>query len=147
MICISYINWNLHTGKCVCLDLYKLYGISVVVTVLFRLIADTNGFSDKRRLGLLLHDCMQVPRQLGEVASFGGSNIEPSVRSCFEMVRTFYVCYDPWNPLWSLEDTLSILTLIVTCLEQDWSMWQLFTDEKKWFFLYAFHDILMVLLP
>uniref|UniRef100_A0A8W8JFQ6 Dystrophin n=1 Tax=Magallana gigas TaxID=29159 RepID=A0A8W8JFQ6_MAGGI len=54
---------------------------------LFRLIADTNGFSDKRRLGLLLHDCMQVPRQLGEVASFGGSNIEPSVRSCFEMAN------------------------------------------------------------
>ncbi|XP_069136952.1 dystrophin-like isoform X1 [Argopecten irradians] len=51
---------------------------------LFRLIADTNGFSDQRRLGLLLHDSMQVPRQLGEVASFGGSNIEPSVRSCFE---------------------------------------------------------------
>ncbi|XP_061169275.1 dystrophin-like isoform X1 [Saccostrea echinata] len=54
---------------------------------LFRLIADVNGFSDKRRLGLLLHDCMQVPRQLGEVASFGGSNIEPSVRSCFEMAH------------------------------------------------------------
>jgi hypothetical protein len=27
---------------------------------------------------------MQIPRQLGEVAAFGGSNIEPSVRSCFE---------------------------------------------------------------
>lgn len=26
----------------------------------------------------------QVPRQLGEVAAFGGSNIEPSVRSCLE---------------------------------------------------------------
>ncbi|XP_005109265.1 dystrophin isoform X3 [Aplysia californica] len=51
---------------------------------LFRLIADTNAFSDQRKLGLLLHDCMQIPRQLGEIASFGGSNIEPSVRSCFE---------------------------------------------------------------
>lgn len=60
-------------------------------SVLFRLIADTNGYSDKRRLGLLLHDCMQVPRQLGEVASFGGSNIEPSVRSCFEMVRIWWI--------------------------------------------------------
>jgi hypothetical protein len=39
---------------------------------------------DQRKLGLLLHDCIQVPRQLGEVAAFGGSNIEPSVRSCFE---------------------------------------------------------------
>lgn len=40
--------------------------------------------ADQRKLGLLLHDCIQVPRQLGEVAAFGGSNIEPSVRSCFE---------------------------------------------------------------
>ncbi|XP_051175836.1 dystrophin, isoforms A/C/F/G/H isoform X1 [Leptopilina boulardi] len=51
---------------------------------LFRLIADTNRLVDQRKLGLLLHDCIQVPRQLGEVAAFGGSNIEPSVRSCFE---------------------------------------------------------------
>ena len=57
--------------------------------VLFRLIADTNGFADQRKLGLLLHDCMQIPLQLGEVASFGGSNIEPSVRSCFEKVSDF----------------------------------------------------------
>ncbi|XP_053396069.1 dystrophin-like isoform X7 [Mercenaria mercenaria] len=54
---------------------------------LFRLIADKNGFTDQRKLGLLLHDCMQVPRQLGEVAAFGGSNVEPSVRSCFEKVN------------------------------------------------------------
>ncbi|XP_076652088.1 dystrophin, isoforms A/C/F/G/H isoform X8 [Halictus rubicundus] len=52
---------------------------------LFRLIADPNRLVDQRKLGLLLHDCIQVPRQLGEVAAFGGSNIEPSVRSCFEM--------------------------------------------------------------
>lgn len=51
---------------------------------LFRLIADTEKKADQRKLGLLLHDCIQVPRQLGEVAAFGGSNIEPSVRSCFE---------------------------------------------------------------
>ncbi|XP_024942886.1 dystrophin, isoforms A/C/F/G/H isoform X6 [Cephus cinctus] len=51
---------------------------------LFRLIADPNRMVDQRKLGLLLHDCIQVPRQLGEVAAFGGSNIEPSVRSCFE---------------------------------------------------------------
>ncbi|KAL8624974.1 hypothetical protein ACOMHN_039861 [Nucella lapillus] len=54
---------------------------------LFRLIADTNGFADQRKLGLLLHDCIQIPLQLGEVAAFGGSNIEPSVRSCFEKVK------------------------------------------------------------
>ncbi|CAL4058547.1 unnamed protein product, partial [Meganyctiphanes norvegica] len=50
---------------------------------MFRLIADPNRMVDQRKLGLLLHDCVQVPRQLGEVAAFGGSNIEPSVRSCF----------------------------------------------------------------
>ncbi|XP_070191463.1 dystrophin-like isoform X2 [Littorina saxatilis] len=54
---------------------------------LFRLIADTNGFVDQRKLGLLLHDCIQIPLQLGEVAAFGGSNIEPSVRSCFEKAK------------------------------------------------------------
>uniref|UniRef100_A0A0A9ZD72 Protein detached n=4 Tax=Lygus hesperus TaxID=30085 RepID=A0A0A9ZD72_LYGHE len=51
---------------------------------LFRLMADPSRLVDQRKLGLLLHDCIQIPRQLGEVASFGGSNIEPSVRSCFE---------------------------------------------------------------
>lgn len=51
---------------------------------LFRLIADANGGADERKLGLLLHDCVQIPRLLGEIAAFGGSNIEPSVRSCFE---------------------------------------------------------------
>ncbi|XP_071801510.1 dystrophin-like isoform X3 [Asterias amurensis] len=50
-----------------------------------RCVANANGFVDQRGLGLLLHDCVQIPRQLGEVASFGGSNIEPSVRSCFNM--------------------------------------------------------------
>ncbi|XP_030850665.1 dystrophin-like isoform X2 [Strongylocentrotus purpuratus] len=50
-----------------------------------RFVADKNGMIDQRGLGLLLHDCVQIPRQLGEVASFGGSNIEPSVRSCFNM--------------------------------------------------------------
>lgn len=51
---------------------------------LFRLIADPERKVNQRKLGLLLHDCIQVPRQLGEVAAFGGSNIEPSVRSCLE---------------------------------------------------------------
>ncbi|XP_072178254.1 dystrophin-like [Diadema setosum] len=50
-----------------------------------RFVADKNGMIDQRGLGLLLHDCVQIPRQLGEVAQFGGSNIEPSVRSCFNM--------------------------------------------------------------
>lgn len=35
-------------------------------------------------MGLLLGDCIQVPRVLGEISAFGGINVEPSVRSCFE---------------------------------------------------------------
>uniref|UniRef100_A0A1A7X4N4 Dystrophin n=1 Tax=Iconisemion striatum TaxID=60296 RepID=A0A1A7X4N4_9TELE len=54
---------------------------------LFRQVASPTGFCDQRRLGLLLHDSIQIPRQLGEVASFGGSNIEPSVRSCFQFAN------------------------------------------------------------
>ncbi|XP_071957062.1 dystrophin-like isoform X2 [Antedon mediterranea] len=53
----------------------------------FRTIAHQDGFVDKRRLGLFFHDSIQIPRQLGEVAAFGGSNIEPSVRSCFNMAN------------------------------------------------------------
>ncbi|XP_067349213.1 dystrophin isoform X7 [Channa argus] len=54
---------------------------------LFRQVASATGFCDQRRLGLLLHESIQIPRQLGEVASFGGSNIEPSVRSCFQFAN------------------------------------------------------------
>ncbi|MGH0184356.1 UNVERIFIED_CONTAM: hypothetical protein FKN15_014622, partial [Acipenser sinensis] len=50
---------------------------------LFRQVAGPTEMCDQRNLGLLLHDAIQIPRQLGEVAAFGGSNIEPSVRSCF----------------------------------------------------------------
>ena len=62
---------------------------------LFHQITDNKGQADSKKLGLLLHDCVQIPRQLGEIASFGGSNIEPSVRSCFEMVGIhlhFFIC-------------------------------------------------------
>lgn len=54
------------------------------VVDLFRLIADPNRLVDAPKLGVLLHDCVQMPRELGEVAAFGGSNIEPSVKSCFD---------------------------------------------------------------
>uniref|UniRef100_A0A670Z9U2 Dystrophin n=1 Tax=Pseudonaja textilis TaxID=8673 RepID=A0A670Z9U2_PSETE len=54
---------------------------------LFKQVASPTGFCDQRHLGLLLHDSIQIPRQLGEVASFGGSNIEPSVRSCFQFAN------------------------------------------------------------
>ena len=51
---------------------------------MFRLIADQSRRSNQRKLGLLLSDCIQVPRVLGEAQAFGGVNIDPSVRSCFE---------------------------------------------------------------
>ncbi|KAM9840476.1 utrophin-like isoform 2-T2 [Aulostomus maculatus] len=53
---------------------------------LFSQAASAGGTCDQRQLGLLLHEAIQIPRQLGEVAAFGGSNIEPSVRSCFQHV-------------------------------------------------------------
>ena len=49
---------------------------------LFKLVATSKRVSP-RQLGLLLHDTMQIPKYLGEVAAFGGSNVEPSVQSCF----------------------------------------------------------------
>ncbi|XP_025888983.1 dystrophin-related protein 2 isoform X1 [Nothoprocta perdicaria] len=50
---------------------------------LFSQVANPGGLCDQRHLGVLLHEAIQVPRQLGEVAAFGGSNVEPSIRSCF----------------------------------------------------------------
>ncbi|KAM4522124.1 utrophin isoform 2-T2 [Odontesthes bonariensis] len=54
---------------------------------LFSQVASSGDTCDQRQLGLLLHEAIQIPRQLGEVAAFGGSNIEPSVRSCFQHVH------------------------------------------------------------
>lgn len=74
---------------------------SICLLDLFRLIADPSRLVDQRKLGLLLHDCMQLPRNLGEVAAFGGSNIEPSVRSCFgpdkDQIEVCYLC-QIWTP-------------------------------------------------
>ncbi|XP_014162056.1 dystrophin-related protein 2 [Geospiza fortis] len=50
---------------------------------LFSQVANAGGLCDQRHLGVLLHEAIQVPRQLGEVAAFGGSNVEPNIRSCF----------------------------------------------------------------
>ncbi|XP_037317443.2 dystrophin-related protein 2 isoform X1 [Pungitius pungitius] len=52
---------------------------------LFRQVSGPGGSTDQRNLSLLLHEAIQIPRQLGEVAAFGGSNVEPSVRSCFRV--------------------------------------------------------------
>ncbi|XP_005734528.1 dystrophin isoform X2 [Pundamilia nyererei] len=54
---------------------------------LFSQVGSAGDTCDQRQLGLLLHEAIQIPRQLGEVAAFGGSNIEPSVRSCFQHVN------------------------------------------------------------
>ncbi|XP_059499762.1 utrophin-like isoform X1 [Stegostoma tigrinum] len=51
---------------------------------LFKQGAEPTELCDQQSLSLLLHNAVQIPRQLGEVPSFGGSNIEPSVRSCFQ---------------------------------------------------------------
>lgn len=55
---------------------------------LFSQVANAGGLCDQRHLGVLLHEAIQVPRQLGEVAAFGGSNVEPSIRSCFRFVSS-----------------------------------------------------------
>lgn len=97
---------------------------------LFKQVASSTGFCDQRRLGLLLHDSIQIPRQLGEVASFGGSNIEPSVRSCFQFVSSrlravnFLVCI-------SCRGSLSVLTRIDN-LEEALGCWGLFNSGVHW---------------
>ena len=49
---------------------------------LFHLVSKEESMS-AHHLALLLFDAIQIPKYLAEVASFGGSDIEPSVRSCF----------------------------------------------------------------
>jgi len=50
-------------------------------------LADTkSGQINQTKLALLISICVQIPRQLGELASFGGANIDPSVQSCLEQV-------------------------------------------------------------
>ncbi|XP_028840391.1 dystrophin-related protein 2-like isoform X2 [Denticeps clupeoides] len=52
---------------------------------LFQEVSGADGRTDAPHLASLLQELMQIPRQLGEVAAFGGSNVEPSVASCFRM--------------------------------------------------------------
>ena len=63
--------------------------ICVKIEALFRLVTDSSGLANESRVCELLRECIQIPRQLGEIAAFGGSNVEPSVKSCFEKVSTF----------------------------------------------------------
>ena len=50
---------------------------------LFHLISSKEDTVNAQSLALLLFDAIQIPKYLAEVASFGGSDIEPSVKSCF----------------------------------------------------------------
>ena len=60
---------------------------------IYSLLENIDGLVTQRKLGLLLYEMIMIPKQLGEVAAFGGSNIEPSVRSCFEYVRMLLQSY------------------------------------------------------
>ncbi|CAI4222409.1 unnamed protein product [Auanema sp. JU1783] len=53
---------------------------------IFDLVAQ-EGQADQKHIALLLYDLIHIPRLVGEAAAFGGSNVEPSVRSCFGTVR------------------------------------------------------------
>jgi len=69
------------------LSLLHYYRASTCAVVdVFQLVADSRGQADHDQLMLLLRNCIQIPKQLGEVAAFGGSNVEPSVQSCLEKV-------------------------------------------------------------
>ena len=65
---------------------FRLKPIFPPFIVLFRMVADSDGLVDQRRLSLMLHSALQLPRLLGEISAFGGSNIEPSVQSCLLLV-------------------------------------------------------------
>ena len=67
-----------------CLVCLSRASIEEKYKVLYQLIADSKGLADKQAVGNLLKYMLEVPKSLGDVASFGGSNIEPSIRSCFE---------------------------------------------------------------
>lgn len=85
---------NLHCSIPITKDIREHFGqlevdlLLLLLADLFKEVAGPTEMCDQRQLGLLLHDAIQIPRQLGEVAAFGGSNIEPSVRSCFQQVNT-----------------------------------------------------------
>ncbi|ESO11955.1 hypothetical protein HELRODRAFT_62222, partial [Helobdella robusta] len=51
---------------------------------LFELVCDERALMSSTQLSSLLIELMKVPQQLGEDYSFGGLNVQPSVKSCFE---------------------------------------------------------------
>ncbi len=92
----------------------------VVVADLFRQVSGPGGMTDQRHLSLLLHEAIQIPRQLGEVAAFGGSNVEPSVRSCFRMVRREApLCMSRLNTFTDRQCLLRTCTHILSTIRAD----------------------------
>ncbi|KAL7059084.1 hypothetical protein AAHC03_013871 [Spirometra sp. Aus1] len=53
---------------------------------IFSLVANRDNELDESRLWLLIYECMQLPRQLGE--GITSSSLEPTVRSCFKKSLT-----------------------------------------------------------
>lgn len=49
---------------------------------MFQLVS-SNDSVDHKQMALLFYELIQIPKFFGEAAAFGGSNVEPSVRSCF----------------------------------------------------------------
>lgn len=57
------------------------------------MIADQKGTIDECQLSLLLQDLVLIPKQLGEAAAFGGTNVDATVHSCFEKVHKVHVFF------------------------------------------------------
>lgn len=82
-----------------CFETAASNGRNPSLSDLFSQVSGPGGLTDQRHLSMLLHEGIQIPRQLGEVAAFGGSNVEPSVRSCFRVVSNVgSICVKPHPP-------------------------------------------------
>ena len=92
-----YIEPRRFATRRLCLSVERALIIDMALYAdLFSLVADDTGAVDHTRLGLLLQQCIQIPRQLGESVSFGGNDVQPSVNSCFQQVRTS-VCVSQYS--------------------------------------------------
>lgn len=81
---IGYVNALAFRTSLVCLSRAS---IEEKYKVLFQLIADPKGKADRQAVGDLLKYMLEIPKLLGDIAAFGGSNFEPSIRSCFETAQ------------------------------------------------------------
>uniref|UniRef100_A0A8B9J7F5 Uncharacterized protein n=1 Tax=Astyanax mexicanus TaxID=7994 RepID=A0A8B9J7F5_ASTMX len=93
-VCVRVSN-NVHVGRTGRLRLLSL--VTGLVSLcdadvkdkckyLFWQVSGADGQCDAAHLSSLLNELIQIPRQLGEAAAFGGNSVEPSVNSCFRMV-------------------------------------------------------------